>query len=136
MCGYKRNVTMGALSLFVGLISYWLFRENTHISKVFDFIPHLNSLREWAEPLSNDFTRGYLQDFLWCLSLACGLHIVLNPTKKQVFLCGVIAFCCGAVWECLQHMSLVVGTADFWDVVVYFAASNVYILTNTKEKVL
>lgn len=59
----------------------------------------------------------YSSDFFWALSFCCILCCFL--TKKQS---GLIVFSFGVIWEALQMVGLVSGTADIIDVFAYLVA--------------
>ena len=69
--------------------------------------------------------RNYVPDFLWGLSL----FIALVPFIEQVFpkrylmVDTIICSFCGIIFEILQYLKFVKGTADVWDVIMYITAT-------------
>ena len=129
----RTNIVISVISLFTGGILYVLFRENTHIGRLFSQVPFLKSLRTSLQPLASDPVKFHLPDFLWCLSFGCGLQAILCLRKKKVLFCGFGAFLCGVVWEYMQFFGAVSGTSDYWDVVSYLLAGMFCTIINLKE---
>ena len=120
-----KNVLLCLAALFLGGLLYVFFRPNTHIAGMFAFL-HLPRL------CASDFFKFYLPDFLWALSLSCGFIAIYCPKKSGVLFCAVGAFLFGLVWELLQYIEAVSGTADIHDIIMYFFASAICITINLK----
>lgn len=103
------------ISLLVGTMDYMLYRQDTHIGSlsVFPAMP-----THWGY----DFFAYYFSDFLWAFSLIFGLFAILAPMKKHTMLCGSITIAYGGLWEYMQHLGWVSGTADWIDIFMYIAA--------------
>lgn len=129
----RTNFFISIVSLFTGGILYILFRGNTHLGKLFTQFSPIISFRTYLKPLASNLLRFHLPDFLWCLSLGCGLQAVLRLEKRNILLCGFGAFLCGAIWEYMQLLGVISGTGDFWDVVSYFLAGALCTIINLKE---
>ncbi len=126
-------VTVGCISLLIGLLIYLIFRENTIVSRFVSSFVDLTILRNaffWAE---NDFLKYYFADYLWALSLACGLHIIFVPKIKGSFLCAVTVLLFGAFFEIMQYFGIVNGTGDFLDVISYLLAALTVNIINLKR---
>ena len=129
----RTNFFICISSLILGGILYILFRENTHIGKLFAQIFPLTILKALLKPFASNLLCFHLLDFLWGLSLGCGLQTILMLKRKRVLLCGLGVFLCGAIWESLQFLDVVSGTGDYWDIVSYFLAGALCITFNLKE---
>lgn len=117
----------------IGVFLYVLFRKNTYISKIFDFIPVVSDIRQRIDIQIPDFFKYYLSDFLWGFALSCGLISIHNLNRKGDIICASIAFFLGVLWEFLQSTGILKGTADLHDVILYFLASLTSIIINSKE---
>lgn len=130
MRGRRRNILISVFALGLGGILYVLLRRNTYIAEFFTIVPGISILQEKLERISCDFLRYYFPDFLWGLSLACGLQAIAYPKKKDMMAVGIIAILCGFLWEVLQYVGLVRGTGDIIDCISYQVAGTLSILYN------
>ena len=122
----KKNIIFGCVgfgSLIIGLFIYLIFRENTYVAKFVSAMVNLKFLREVFLPFENDFIKYYLADYLWCLSLSCGLHIIFLPDMKKSIVLTIISFIFGIAYECLQKFNIINGTVDKIDIILYLLAS-------------
>ena len=126
---------VGIFSLILGLLIYLLFRENTIITAQISQHIDLKTFRNmfsWAE---SSFLKYYLVDFLWALSLSCGLHIIFNPKIKVSLICSLVVIILGTVFELLQFFNAVNGTGDILDVILYILAALTVNFINIKKEV-
>lgn len=134
MSKQKKNALLSILALVIGCMLYVWFRPNTYISRILGRVTNAALALPLCPPYINDLCRFYLPDFLWAFSLSCGLIAIHNPGIKGVMICALSAFLLGAVWELLQHLGAVSGTADIHDAIMYLLASTLCIIFNVKEK--
>lgn len=107
------------LSLGIGALLYGLYRQDTYIGKL------IGNIVQISLPISSAFSAlaaWYLPDYLWMFSLTCALFAIMLPKGKTLLIWGGVSFFAGAVWEALQRMQIVSGTADLWDVFLYSMA--------------
>lgn len=121
-----RKMTIFYLIAIVSLMSggalYVVFRENTYIAQIIRNLISVDSITHYLKRIDNNFLKFYFVDYLWALSLSCGLHIIFSPNKKGSILCtGIISFI-GIVYELLQLAGIISGTGDLVDVILYFLA--------------
>lgn len=128
------NYLAGFLSLLLGFVLYLLFRENTYVSELFAWLPFIENVRQMTGGMECDFLRFYFPDYLWGLSLGCFLQGVFDGSGKGAQMCALAAFSCGVVWEIMQWIGIVKGTADMLDVLMYFLAGVTCLIFNCKEK--
>ena len=76
----------------------------------------------------------YFSDYLWAVSLCCGLHCILLPSNKGSLLCFAITVCYGFIWELLQYASIFKGTGDLWDILMYILAGFTVLILNFISK--
>ena len=124
----KKNILSCMLALILGGLIYMFLRPGTYIANIFN--RQNVELSGWI----GNFTKYYLPDFLWGLSLSCCLVAVNNPRVKGAVLCCVVSFLCGFTWELLQTFGVLPGTGDIYDVIMYFLSSALCIIINLKEK--
>lgn len=129
-----KNVIISSMSLVLGGASYIIFRDNTYIGGIFDEYSLVLSVRNLLNEMSCDFVKYYLLDFLWGLSLSCGIIAIHKPKTKGIFLSALTAFICGCVWELLQYIGFVSGTGDWLDVLMYLSASLMSVLINKRRR--
>lgn len=121
----KKNYVFGYVgfcSLIIGLFIYLIFRENTYVAKFVSTQINLDFLRDLFLPLENDFIKYYLVDYLWGLSLNCGLHIIFFPNMKKSVVLTIVTFIFGTVYEGLQKFDIISGTGDIADIILYLLA--------------
>ncbi len=134
MSNRGKNTIISIASLLLGGASYIVFRENTYVAEFFDVFSFVTPIRESLSIFSCDFTNYYLQDFLWGLSLSCGIIAIYKPDRKGIFLSAFTAFICGCIWELVQYIGVVKGTGDFLDVLMYLSASLMSVLVNKERR--
>ncbi len=115
-------LSIGVISLILGLMIYLLFRENTNISQMIYRFIDLTEIRSILSWLENDFLKYYFVDYLWALSLSCWLHLIFLPKMKGSFVCSITVVFLGVLFETLQFTKLVNGTGDILDVISYLLA--------------
>ncbi|MBQ8740572.1 MAG: hypothetical protein IJY79_03355 [Clostridia bacterium] len=93
------------------------------MAKFVSAMVNLKFLREVFLPFENDFIKYYLADYLWCLSLSCGLHIIFLPDMKKSIVLTIISFIFGIAYECLQKFNIINGTGDKIDIILYLLAA-------------
>lgn len=111
-------------SLFVGLMIYLVFRQNTYLHCYFfaEFCSYayLNVERNWI----TDFIRYYLPDFLWAFSFGAALTAVSYSHNRIVLiLFSAVSFLIGVLFEFVQYFGIVNGTFDYFDVLMYAVAA-------------
>jgi len=132
----RKNFLLSVVALAVGGFIYILFRENSYIGQLFSGSDCVQNLRSVLQLMSCDLIKFYLPDFLWGLSLSCGLLAIRNGGDRSTFLCAGIAFACGFSWELLQLMEAVGGTGDCIDVLMYLLGSAFCVQINLKERTM
>lgn len=76
----------------------------------------------------NYILRCYLPDGLWAYALTSMLLIIWNRNyNKQWLYVIAFTFC---IFEILQYLHIIPGTADYWDVIVYFVFFFLALLIN------
>lgn len=121
----KKNIIFGCVgfgSLIIGLFIYLIFRENTYVAKFVSVHINIDFLRDLFLPFENNFIKYYFVDYLWGLSLSCGLHIIFFPNMKHSIVLTIIVFIFGAVYEALQKSDVISGTGDIADIILYLLA--------------
>ena len=113
----------GTVSLVLGLVIYLLFRETSYVAVTVNYFIPLDTLREAFSFAECDFLKFWLADFMWAVSFASWLHIALQPDLKGSILCFAVASIVGIIFEFLQYIDVISGTADFMDVLAYIFAS-------------
>ncbi len=132
MAKRSTNILLCIAALITGAAIYVLFRTNAYISKWFDCVDFIGTLRTIAVGYTNGFIKFYLPDFLWCFALCCGMQAIYLPGRRGMVICALVAFSCGTLWELLQWGGAVSGTGDFWDILMYLSGSILSILINIK----
>ena len=67
--------------------------------------------------------RNYLPDVCWSYALSFALGSVFEDTNRAIWGCATVAFVCGGLWETIQAVCWVPGTADGWDVLAYLTGA-------------
>lgn len=113
---------------------YVIFKENSYLA-IFakDFLN--------LEPQTKIFTKinifnfeYYLPDFLWALSLSCGLHIIFNPKTIGSLYCTTAITGLGFTFELMQYTKIINGTGDIIDIILYLLAGITVNLINLKRR--
>ena len=121
-----------AIALVLGALMYGLFRQNTYIGKIVGMV--IGSGRT-VDGWFSGLCAWYLPDYLWVFSLSCVLFSIMLPKGKQIILWSGIAFSIGALWELLQMLEVVSGTADLCDIFLYgLAALTAAIVAKQKKE--
>ncbi len=109
-------------SLLLGTLLYTMLRENTYISIFIRSIIHIDTTAISAGFLNNAFLKYYFPDFLWSLSLAAILHVVIVPSNYGSIICSTLSTLTGICFELFQHIGFISGTGDFLDIFSYALA--------------
>lgn len=131
-----KSVLLSALSLLLGLIIYIFMRNETNFhfllpEGICNFFFGISTAVP-DNPIT-DFLRFWFVDFLWGVSLTFALISVSSEaTKKKFISASVISFAAGVLFEVAQLFSLVSGTFDVLDIVMYAAASLLCALISVK----
>ncbi len=123
---------VGCTALLLGGTIYILFRENTYVSLFASKFISFNFVRNNLVFEGNNFIKYYLADYLWALSLSCGLHTIFKPTQRSSYVLTLIVISVGALFELMQYLNLTRGTGDWWDIVFYLIAGLTANLINFK----
>lgn len=127
-----KMLTICVISLIIGLIIYIFLRPEAYISEITRTVLKIK-LQPEKSLVPASF---YLPDFLWSLSLCCGLYAIY-PLKRYTWLWGAITFLYGCLWELMQVLCVVSGTADTIDIFLYLTAAVTVVIINyflNKEK--
>ena len=127
----RRCVLFCTLSLVVGAALYILFRQHTHVGALCGQWPELRPIQDALEEGPWNLFRYYLPDMLWSVSLSCGMLAIFGTEKRWIY--GGSGFFFGCVWELLQWLGIVEGTADSLDVLMYLAGSFLCIIVNKRR---
>ncbi len=124
-----RYLIHSSVSIMLGATIYILTRSRTHIHDLF----HMPTLFSNAEFFGDDFVRYAAPDFLWAYSFASALHAVFNGQNRKLVCFTVLLT--GAAFELLQKLSIISGTGDMIDVIMYPTAAIIadYIFFKKKE---
>ena len=124
------NIVISSVSLVFGGTLYVLFRKTTIISEMVESWVDLSAVRSAMLFFSNKFTKYYLPDYFWGLSLTFGLYSIMPYWHFNILWPAVISFLCGLLWELLQFFDWVSGTGDFIDILLYLSAATTAVTIN------
>lgn len=113
---------IGTISLIIGGSFYVIFRENSYISHFFSEIYFIREARNYLSHPCFTAISWYLPDFLWAFSLCCGLFSIFEESIKTALFISAIVLLYSMLWEFLQYIRTVEGTADILDIVTYLFA--------------
>lgn len=130
-----KNCLLSVSAILIGGLLYILFRPHTYVANIFEQFSYIAEIRAWMRPVSCDFIRFYLGDFLWMFALCCGLYAIFLPDANGGMLCVVAAAACGIAWEALQWLTVATGTGDWVDVLMYVLACVAANIINRKGKI-
>lgn len=127
---------LALVSLVIGTVIYIFLRQGTYIHNalpefvickliaIYSFIPKSPAI---------DCLRYYFVDFLWCFSLNFSLYAVLSFQSHIVSICiSLLSAFLGFGFEMAQFFSLISGTYDFLDILMYIVASLCAVMINNK----
>lgn len=115
-------LTISLSSLVIGLIIYLAFRKETYISVIIESCFGCFHLHSVFDVFNNSFVKYYLVDYLWGISLSSSLHLVFLPSSRESVAIIFVVAIFGFVYELLQSCSLINGTGDIIDVLLYLLA--------------
>ena len=113
----KRFVILFAsiLTLLTGITVYICFNSKVIGLDIFN----ISYQPKWSlSPVILYLVRSYLADLLWMISFSFFIQFVMDFRGKRIyllFLCSSI----GLLYELLQYLGIVSGTADWFDVLTY-----------------
>lgn len=127
--------TVGSIALILGGMIYWLYRPKTYVAMCMPEGLWLDVLRKFMSWGNVPFVKYYFPDYLWAIALSCGLHLIFRPKICASVLCTVVVVIYGGIYELLQYFSVIGGTGDLWDILMYILAGiTVNILNSTYKE--
>ncbi len=124
------NISLACGAMLLGGILYIYFRGTTYIALFFRSIPVIGKVLQDTPTPSCEFFSFYFPDFLWAFSLCCLLNAIHLPHRTGIWLCGIVAFFAGVLWELLQYTHTVSGTGDLLDIFAYLSAAMLSTIIN------
>lgn len=135
MAARTKNCLLSVSAILIGGVLYILFRPHTYIANIFERYFYITEIRAWLQPISCEFVRFYLGDFLWMFALCCGLYAIFPPEENWSVVCVAIATACGIAWEVLQWIGVTTGTGDWMDILMYVLACIAANIINRKGNI-
>lgn len=116
-------------SLFIGGIYYLLFSSGTFLHSL------LPTKLIYIFPIFNDISpiRFYFADFVWGFSLSAALHGLFIPNRRGSILIILVVSSLGLLYELAQYITIVIGTADPIDFLIYILAASAVTIIKPKE---
>lgn len=108
-------------SLFCGLFIYIFFRRGTYINDFVNRICHIHVVEK--ETVIIHFLKYYFVDALWAYAMTFFLAIFVNEK-----VCFLTSSCVCILWELFQLFSIVKGTFDWIDIIMYLTAVIIAVL--------
>ena len=131
-----RYLFFAFVSLLVGAVIYIVLREGTYIHLILgeEILNRISLLHNSVADLPIiDFLKYYFVDFLWCLALCFSLLAVTDfKNRFCALLVAIVSPMLGLLYELAQLLSIVSGTFDLIDVVMYILASLCATMINIK----
>jgi len=121
----KKRITFfitGMASLLMGAMIYLLFRPTVIFAQCLDDEKWVLFLRQLLSWLDLTVVKFHLVDYLWALSLSCGLHLIFCPDLKGSLFCTLTVALYGGLFELLQSLGVISGTGDWFDILGYILA--------------
>ncbi len=115
-------LVLSVICLLSGGIFYILWRDTSYIALIFNKIDLIILLRKLINNKILLHISFYLPDYLWGLGLCCGLFWIFGDKIKNIVLCSLFTIVYGIIWEILQYFSVVNGTGDLLDMIMYLLA--------------
>lgn len=107
---------LAGISLLLGLLNYFFFQP--HID-FFQFIP-LHPRKQYL--IQNNgirqFMTGYFSDFAWCSALYLVIVILSELNYLNIY-CKILTLSLPFIIETAQHLGIIQGTFDWYDVLTY-----------------
>lgn len=126
----------GFISLFAGLLIYLFYRPDSYISILLQRYVSFGFNLGLFDIFNNKFIKFYFVDYLWAFSLSCGLHSIFMPGKIGTYAITAVVFLYGMIYEVLQLCSIIDGTGDILDVLLYALAGITVNIINLQRRKL
>ncbi len=119
-------IIIATISLLLGLLVYLLFNQTTYI---YSFLPDWLRFQQITldNGILNVLIKNYCADLLWAISFTFVVQSILMLELPKVYLL-LFTSLLGAVVEVMQLLSILNGTFDFYDILVYFLGALISIL--------
>lgn len=113
--------TISVSSLILGTLLYLFLNKEAYVSKLILTIVSVKDIN-YKSNIVLKILKNYGADFLWSVSFAFVVQMILWLRKRRVIL---LIFCSllGIVYELMQCSGVISGTADIVDVIVYILGS-------------
>lgn len=122
-----KMLLISIICLIIGSFLYIFSRPNAYISKFIFRILNITVSHSFI-PLGISF---YVPDYLWACALCSGLFSIYPLKRDKGWIFGVVTFIYGTVWELMQLIDIVPGTADIIDIILYLAAAYTVVMINS-----
>ena len=112
------------ISILLGVLIYIFFRNGTYIHQFLGNVTPIDIFKsQYKSTLIVKFLKYYFVDYLWCFSLASFLSSITEKIAfRNTMVISVFSALLGILFEAAQRLSLVNGTADFYDIIMYVFA--------------
>lgn len=132
MSRHKQYGILCTTCLLLGGGCYFFLRPDTYVSQIFSSVFKQGKQSAVAWKLA---AGGYLGDFFWGMALCFAFLIIHDPGKRVVVSawCGA-SFLCGCLWELMQFLGIVNGTADVVDIAIYLLAGVFSVIISEKVR--
>lgn len=127
-------VIPGFVSLLAGLLIYLFYRPNSYISILLQRYVSFDLNLGLFDVFNNKFIKFYFVDYLWAFSLSCGLHLIFMPRRIGTYAITAVVFLYGMIYEVLQLCSIIDGTGDILDVLLYALAGITVNIINLQRR--
>ena len=119
-------IIIAAVSLLLGLLVYLLFNQATYI---YSFLPEWLRFQQLTvdNSILDMLLKNYCADLLWAISFTFVVQsiLMLKPPKVYLLLLTTVL---GVAVEIMQLSSIINGTFDLFDILVYFLGSLISII--------
>ena len=112
-------IVISIVMMFMGAIIYLFFNHTAYFVGVIDpFIPPIPLMNQ--DGMAGIIIRNFGADFLWSAAFTLTLQAILYLKRNKIrFL--LLSSMLGGLYELMQFLGVINGTADIADLIIYFA---------------
>ena len=113
----RKKVIFSIYTLLIGVLIYYLYQKQILVKN----------------NIIASFIRNYIPDILWTISFYSVSTIFLKEiTKNYIIYTAIHIIIIGIFFELLQFTGVVIGTFDFFDIIIYIISAIVASLIENK----
>lgn len=122
----KKYCLLSIVFLVLGISLYFMFNRNALVVRNVCSVLNIE-VENQIRFVGSDLISSFGADFLWSMSFTFMIQCILELKNKKIWFL-IFSSILGCLYEFLQYLGLVYGTADILDVVIYIVGTCISVI--------